>query len=132
MVSGCAIERVVAGDPTEIEMNIVVPGDTDSAMNLHAILDQRRGGGPDIGLGHTDQLTRIFAVFFIACVAAAELAVQLSSTVTISANLCSIAWNEARGRPKATRSVRVGKGELEDPVDGPTVSAFCRTSASAS
>ena len=53
MIEGSAEQRAIQYDPPDVEVQVVVPGDTDATVELHAILQDRRGFVPDVRLGHT-------------------------------------------------------------------------------
>ena len=42
MIVGSAEQRAIQNDPPDVEVQVVVPGDTDATVQLHAILQDRR------------------------------------------------------------------------------------------
>src|SRR3954451_21394436 len=55
VLAGRAVHGPVDGDPSQVEVDVVVPGDADATVDLHAVLDQLGRVVTHVGLGDADQ-----------------------------------------------------------------------------
>src|SRR3984893_13989638 len=59
LVHWIAVGLPIYYDPTQIQVQVVVPGHPDPAVHLDAILDQLGASLGDVGLGDADDLTGV-------------------------------------------------------------------------
>ena len=59
MIVGSAEQGTIHDDPPDVEVQVVVPGDPDTTVELHAILQDRGRFVPDVRLGHADEFVRL-------------------------------------------------------------------------
>ena len=59
----CTQQRPVGGDPAQIKVGVVLPGQTDAPEHLRAFLSDADRAIADIGFGHADQQFGFFGIF---------------------------------------------------------------------
>ena len=99
VVGGRAVGEPVDGDPAQVQVDVVLVGDADAAVQLHAVLDELGQVVAGVRLGRADRLgarRRRRASWRAAASASAWLA---SSHIFMSAKRCLISWYDASGRP---------------------------------
>ena len=88
-----AVQGPVDGQAAQEEVEVVLEGDADAAVDLHAVLHELGAVVADVGLGHADQLGRRRRRRRPTAAAAASLVAWLaSSQVFMSAKRCLSAW----------------------------------------
>ena len=92
-------QGAVLDHPAQVEVEVVVPGDPDAAVELDAVLEDGRPAVADVGLGHAHQFAGRRAGGLDGPGGAVAVAWHASSHSFMSANRCLRAWYEASGRP---------------------------------
>ena len=101
-------------------MDVVLPGDADAAVDLHAVVDEVEAPIGDVRLGHAHEPRGVFVALARRRPAprASLIDFENSSHTSMSAMRCFSAWNEAIGPAERVAILRVLDGELEHAVGG--------------
>ena len=100
VLAGRAVQRPVDGVPAQEEVQVVLEGDADAAVELHAVLQQLGAVLADVRLGRARPARRRRARRRATAAAAASLIAWLASShAFMSAKRCLSAWYDASGRP---------------------------------
>src|SRR3954462_12998932 len=62
MLGGAAVDRQRCGDPTEEQVQVMLDGQTDAAVELDAVLQKLGSVAPDVVLGGADDLGPVRSV----------------------------------------------------------------------
>ena len=117
VVGGVAVGELGVLGPLDVEVQVVLPGEADPAVDLEARGHHPLGGvrAPDLGGGRRPAPTP--ARRSTAAHAAYQVAERIPSTSTsMSAQRCLTAWKLPIGTPNWTRSLAYCGGQLEHPV----------------
>ena len=101
VLGGRAVEEPVEGDAPEVQVDVVLVGHADAAVDLHAVLHQLGAVVADVGLAPRSR-ARAASVGRPGhgAAAASAMAWPASSHGFMSAKRCLSAWYDASGRPK--------------------------------
>ena len=100
---GRAVHRPVHGDAPRVQVDVVLPGDADAAVDLHAVVDDDRGSGRRRTPWPRSRGAAASSVLPVDRRARPRrlIAFENSSHTSMSAIRCLSAWNDAIGRPNA-------------------------------
>ena len=128
VVGGGPVGEPVDGDAAQEQVDVVLVGDADAAVHLHAVLRELGEVVAGVRLGHADRQRRGVDRPRSACRGRESASAWLASShIFMSAKRCLISWYDASGRPKEYRLNAQSRVKSNTTWAAPTISALCTT-----